>query len=68
VQTNRATSVVGEIAILPLAFGDWEIAIIWSILNASLLRYRIGIETNALLLRPFSGPRLAARTTDARAA
>ncbi len=60
--------VVGEIAILPLAFGDWEIAVIWSILNASLLRYRIGIERNALLLRPFSGPRLAARTTDARAA
>ncbi len=40
--------VVGEIAILPLAFGDWQIALAWSIANAALLRYRIGVEMEAL--------------------
>ena len=40
--------VVGEIAVLPLAFGEWQIALVWSILNALLLRYRIGMETEAL--------------------
>ena len=33
--------VTGEIAVLPLAFGAWEVALIWSILNALLLRHRI---------------------------
>ncbi len=40
--------VVGEIAVLPLAFGAWPIALIWSLLNAALLRHRIGVETAAL--------------------
>jgi methyltransferase len=43
--------VVGEIAVLPLAFGDWPIAIVWSILNAVLLRHRMGVETRALSAR-----------------
>lgn len=40
--------VVGEIAVLPLAFGAWPIALIWSLLNAALLRHRIGMESQAL--------------------
>ena len=40
-----------EIAILPLAFGAIEIAIIFSILNASLLSWRIRTEERALLPR-----------------
>lgn len=43
--------VVGEIAVLPLAFHDWAIAFVWSILNALLLRHRIRIETAALAPR-----------------
>lgn len=37
-----------EIAILPLAFGQVAVAIVFTILNAALLRYRIGIEDGAL--------------------
>jgi methyltransferase len=40
--------VVGEIAVLPLAFGAWEIALVWSLLNALLLRHRIRVENSAL--------------------
>jgi methyltransferase len=40
--------VVAEIAVLPLAFGQWSIAIVWSVLNALLLRHRIAIESAAL--------------------
>ncbi len=40
--------VVGEIAVLPLIFGNFWVAAIWSILNAALLRHRIGIESAAL--------------------
>lgn len=43
--------VAGEIAVLPLAFGAWEIAVIWSVLNALLLRHRIAVETAALAPR-----------------
>jgi methyltransferase len=43
--------VCAEIAILPLAFGAVEIAIIFSILNASLLSWRIRVEERALRLR-----------------
>jgi methyltransferase len=54
--------VVGEIAVLPLAFHDWAIALVWSILNALLLRHRIRVETAAL------APRIPAAGTDALAA
>ena len=40
--------VVGEIAALPLAFGSWKIAIVFSILNVALLWHRIRIENDAL--------------------
>jgi len=40
--------VVGEIALLPLIFGAWEIAVVFSLLNALLLRHRIKIENAAL--------------------
>ena len=43
--------VCAEIAVLPLAFGAIEIAIIFSILNASLLSWRIRTEERALLPR-----------------
>ncbi|HYC04608.1 MAG TPA: isoprenylcysteine carboxylmethyltransferase family protein [Azospirillaceae bacterium] len=40
--------VTGEIAVLPLAFGAWEIALVFSVLNALLLRHRIRVEEGAL--------------------
>jgi methyltransferase len=51
-----------EIAVLPLAFHDWAIALVWSILNALLLRHRIRVETAAL------APRVPPPGTDALAA
>ena len=43
--------VTAEIAVLPLAFGDWPVALIWSVLNALLLRHRIRLEEQALARR-----------------
>jgi methyltransferase len=43
--------VCAEIAILPLAFGAVEVAIIFSILNAALLSYRIRLEERILANR-----------------
>jgi len=43
--------VVGEIAVLPLAFGEWEIALVFSILNAAMLAWRIRVEDRALAPR-----------------
>jgi methyltransferase len=43
--------VCGEIAVLPLAFGDWAVALVWTVLNAMLLTYRIRVETGALAPR-----------------
>lgn len=43
--------VTAEIAVLPLIFGAWEIAIIYSLLNLVLLRHRIRIENEALAPR-----------------
>ena len=40
--------VAGEIALLPLAFGAWEIALIFTALNLALLAWRIRIEDRAL--------------------
>ena len=40
--------VVGEIAVLPLAFGAWQIALAFSLANAALLAWRIRIEEAAL--------------------
>lgn len=40
--------VAAEIAVLPLAFDSWWIAIVFSLANALLLRHRIGVEEGAL--------------------
>jgi methyltransferase len=40
--------VIGEIAVLPLVFGLWQIAIIFSLLNAAVLTVRIRAENRAL--------------------
>ena len=42
--------VVLEIAVLPLVFGLWQIAVIFSLLNAAVLTIRIGAE-NRLRIR-----------------
>jgi methyltransferase len=40
--------VVGEIAVLPLVFGLWQVALIFSLLNAAVLAIRIREENRAL--------------------
>jgi len=40
--------VAGEIAVLPLAFGAWQIALAFSALNLVLLAWRIRVEDRAL--------------------
>jgi methyltransferase len=40
--------VIGEIAILPLVFGLWQVALVFTILNAIVLAIRIRAETGAL--------------------
>ena len=40
--------VVAEIAVLPLVFGAWQIALVFTVLNAILLRGRIRTEDKAL--------------------
>lgn len=40
--------VIGEIALLPLAFGAWRIAAIFSLLNLALLAWRRRVEDAAL--------------------
>ncbi len=42
----------GEIAVLPLVFGQWQIALIFSLLNAAVLAWRIRVENAALATRP----------------
>jgi methyltransferase len=43
--------VAGEIAVLPLAFGAWQIALVFSALNGLLLSHRIRVEEQALAPR-----------------
>ena len=43
--------VAGEIAVLPLVFGAWQIAVIFSLLSAALTLYRIRVEEAALAER-----------------
>ena len=40
--------VVGEIAVLPLVFGLWHVALVFSLLNAAALTVRIRAENQAL--------------------
>lgn len=43
--------VAGEIAVLPLAFDAWRIALAFTLLNGAMLAWRIRIENNALAPR-----------------
>ena len=43
--------VIAEIAVLPLAFGQVAVAVIFTLLDAALLTYRIRVEENALVGR-----------------
>lgn len=43
--------VTAEIAVLPLVFGEWLIALIFSILNALVLRERIAVEEQVIAQR-----------------
>jgi methyltransferase len=43
--------VIAEIAVLPLAFGEYIVAIVFSALNAALLFWRIRVENGALKAR-----------------
>jgi methyltransferase len=43
--------VVGEIALLPLAFGEWRLALAASACNAALLAWRISSEDRAIAPR-----------------
>ena len=43
--------VAAEIAVLPLAFGAWTVALVFSALNAALLAWRISVEDRALAPR-----------------
>ncbi|MBK8908737.1 MAG: hypothetical protein IPM60_12785 [Rhodospirillales bacterium] len=47
--------VAAEIALLPLVFGAWEIALVFSLLNGVVLWRRIRTEERALGLRPTEG-------------
>ena len=49
--------VAAEIAVLPLVFGLWEVALVFSLLNAAVLAWRIAREAEALApYRPGSRP------------
>jgi methyltransferase len=43
--------VIGEIAVLPLAFGEWRVALVFSALNLALLAWRVRIENETLAER-----------------
>ncbi len=43
--------VAAEIAVLPLAFGAWEVALVFSLANGALLLHRIRVEDAALAPR-----------------
>ena len=44
--------VIAEIAALPLVFGAWPIALVFSILNAAVLAVRLRVENAVLSRRP----------------
>jgi methyltransferase len=46
--------VIGEIALVPMLAGLWEVAAVFSLLNAVLLWHRIRIENRSLDQRPTS--------------
>ncbi len=40
--------ICGEIAVVPLMFGAWQVAVVFSALNLALLRHRVRVEEAAL--------------------
>ena len=44
--------VCAEFAVLPLTFGTWQVAVLFSALNLALLRHRVRVEEAALGLAP----------------
>ena len=48
VQHPNYLVVIGEIAVLPLVFGLWPVALLFSLLNAAILTVRIREENRAL--------------------
>ena len=48
VQHPNYLVVIGEIAVLPLVFGLWPVALLFSVLNAAILTVRIREENRAL--------------------
>ena len=47
--------VIGEIAVIPMIFNAWPIALVFSILNLLILRHRVAIEDAALAERRSAG-------------
>jgi len=47
--------VAGELAALPLAFGAWELALVFTLLNLPLTAWRVHVENRALAGRPATG-------------
>ena len=43
--------VAGEIAVLPLVFGEWKVALVFTVLNGAILFFRIREEERALSAR-----------------
>ena len=58
--------VAGEIAVLPLAFGAWRVALVFSALNGLLLWHRIRVEDAALARRRAAGGGQRARAAGCR--
>jgi methyltransferase len=48
--------VVAEIAVLPLAFGLWQLALVFSLANAAVLAIRLAAENGALGASPSAPP------------
>ena len=44
--------VIGELAVLPLVFGLWQVAVVFSVLNAVVLWVRIKAESQVLATAP----------------
>jgi methyltransferase len=56
--------VAAEIAVLPLVFGAWQIALVFSGLNAVLLAWRIRVEDQALPPRRRLGSQIRCESSE----
>ena len=59
--------VIGEIAVLPLVFGLWQVGLVFSLLNAALLTIRIREENRALNVGRYTRRNSRPSPTDAAA-